>query len=76
MGKKKKGDWLKKAGKHWAKAGTWIGNNINPSVLNGTYGDSQMGGFDRPPRRAVSHRRTHKSKKSSSGGKTITIRIE
>lgn len=85
MSKKKK-SFMKKAGKKWAKASKWISNNINPDVLNGTYGSGgldfnvhapsifdEMGGYSQP-RRRTTHRK--KSGKRRSSGKTITIRFD
>jgi len=77
MAKKKGINW-KKVGKKFNKAGDWLGNNINPAVLNGTYGTES--GFDfgdsYHPKRRTHHKKHSKSRHSGgSRGKTITIKI-
>lgn len=89
MNWKKIGKTLKGIDKKWQKAGGWVSRNINPDVLGGDYGLGGGMDFDvRPPsifdemgggsaRRRTSHRHKRTSgKKSSSRGKSITIRFD
>jgi hypothetical protein len=51
MLKKKKTNWKKigkKAKKGWVRTQDWIGKNINPDVLSGTYGTGGFGGLESP----------------------------